>query len=95
MNKKPKWTDHPREDLRMIPTMIKKSWDIEFEPRDRKYGRITPDNVPHWPVDFKKDDKIVRTSYYKRPHWFIAIVGRQEERREYDTLKELLKKEGL
>lgn len=51
---KSKWEDFPRSDLRMISELTSRGWKLVFNYLDTRDGRVTPDNVPHNPVGFKK-----------------------------------------
>ena len=48
------WTDHPREDLHMLPEMLNRGWTADFHYTDKRNNRTTPDNVPHNTVRFIK-----------------------------------------
>lgn len=48
------WTDHPREDLRMIPEMQAHGWRPQFDSKDTMYHRTKPYSVPHDSVSFVK-----------------------------------------
>ena len=49
-----KWEDCERVDLNIIPTMIAKGFIVEFNPKDKRAGRIVPENCPHDAVSFVK-----------------------------------------
>lgn len=51
-----KWEDCGRKDLSIIPIAERMGWKLEFDDRDKSLGRTTIDNVPHFPVGFKKDN---------------------------------------
>lgn len=48
------WTDYSREDLKMIPEMMKHGWMPDFHENDVRYKRTTPDNIPHNSIRFIK-----------------------------------------
>ena len=50
------WLDCPREDLHEIPFMESHGFTTVFNSNDIKYRRTTPDNVPHEPVGFIKNN---------------------------------------
>ncbi len=53
------WEDLHREDLSHIPKMIEAGYTPKFSYHDEQNKRVTPDDVPHFPVNFKKGDKHV------------------------------------
>lgn len=82
------WTDHPREDLRLIPVLKEKGFEPKFEPRDRQHGRITPDNVPHWPVEFYSPTEFIRKSVWRFPHWYRCPINGNGGCKDYPTLED-------
>ena len=96
-----KWEDCPREDLSIIPYAGEKGWSPCFSVNDRKWNRITIDNVPHDEVGFSKGN--VRTwRVIKRNDdgisyvWKVADIvnGRFTNHREYDTIREAIDNES-
>ena len=51
------WVDLPREDLKNIPAMEALGYEVVFSYHDERADRITPNDVPHFPANFKKGDK--------------------------------------
>jgi hypothetical protein len=43
-----------RDDLVYFQRMLDAGWEPHFTPNDRMAKRMTPDNIPHDPVSFKK-----------------------------------------
>lgn len=91
------WQDFPREDLRLIPLMEGKGWEVKFSANDLKYKRTSPTSVPHDAVMFTKLDKIAWVSKYGgRLHWRVAEIdgdGIYHNHRTRDTLQEVAEKE--
>lgn len=54
-----KWEDCPRNDLHTIPQMESLGYTIKFNYKDVRYDRITPQNVPHEPVSFEKENYMI------------------------------------
>lgn len=97
MTKIKKWKDCERDDLSMIPSMLKAGWEIVFSYSDRKYGRITSESVPHEPVEFRKGMKHcwkVGPSYFNGgiTNWHVAeqIGDFYSSARKYNTLEEVV-----
>lgn len=54
MRKITKWEDCEREDLNMIPTMIKNGFTPDFSYRDRMHKRTSIEHIPSDAVGFVK-----------------------------------------
>ena len=52
----PAWLTMPRTDLNMIPKMHELGYVIQMNYDDKRHGRTIPENVPHNPVSFSKDN---------------------------------------
>ena len=75
------WLDLHREDLRSIPMMEEKGFTTVFSYDDKGYKRTTPDNAPHFPVNFKKNDLHIwkiktgwQTAYLTATHYVKHIL---------------------
>jgi hypothetical protein len=87
-----KWSDLPREDLREIPAMVEAGWKPAFDQGDVKRERVTPDNVPHWPVSFVKDVRRAWRIYGTgEERWQVAdlVNDRYGNYRSYASLEAL------
>jgi hypothetical protein len=65
------WTDHSREDLRMIPKMQAAGWKELFSAQDIYKNLTSPDEVPHDAVSFRKG---ILTAWVCRNGWQVADV---------------------
>lgn len=90
------WQDCGRDDLSNIPMMIQAGWTPRFTDTDKRYGRVTPEHVPHEAVSFEKGVKVAWKCYHTKhndiiPYWKVAdlIDGYYKNRRDYDQLDEV------
>ena len=51
------WIDFERDDLNAIPMAFDKGWLPEFDYKDKRAGRFSPENIPMNSVSFKKGNK--------------------------------------
>lgn len=93
------WLDYKREDLRLIPAMIAKGWEPQFDNSDKEIGRTVPTNPPHYPVSFKKGGKHVvknRKQFQYQPdkggywHGTEKLVNGETKYTLYLTLNDVL-----
>jgi hypothetical protein len=86
------WTDLPREDLNMYPEMLAAGFQPKFDHRDKMHGRTTPDNVPHWPIEYYSDTEFIRFATYGGPHWYRCPKNGNGQCLDYPTLRNALYK---
>jgi hypothetical protein len=72
-----------REDLRMIPDMIKAGFTLCFNEQDILHGRTTPINIPYHGMAFKKGNiKVWECGYGGCIVWQVAeLVNKSYEKR--------------
>lgn len=93
-----KWEDCGRDDLNMIPTMIKNGFTVEFTHEDIRWGRTVEGNFPHGNVTFSKGNQHVWKAYQSnnglKSYWITAeLVGdRYVNHKEMDNLSDLFVK---
>lgn len=51
-----RWLKMARIDLNCIPKMVGLGFDVYMNYEDKRFGRTTPDNVPMFPVSFRKNN---------------------------------------
>lgn len=52
----PRWLAMGRIDLNCIPKMVELGFDVMMNYNDKQFGRTSVDNVPMYPVSFRKDN---------------------------------------
>lgn len=85
------WSDFTRNDLNIIPIMLKNGWEVIFNEKDILCNRTTIENVPHNGVSFKKDNIHV---WEIRNGWRVAKLanGYFTDHKTIDTPLNLIKK---
>lgn len=58
--------------------MVQDGFEPIFESKDIKYGRVTKDNFPHYPMKFKKANQLVWKSYSAFDSTWMWVIGTLE-----------------
>jgi hypothetical protein len=101
------WIDFERDDLNAIPLAFDKGWLPEFDYKDKRAGRFTPENIPMNAVSFKKGNKYAWKIYHitspkenevwgdLQEIWRVAelVDGYYCNHRTYNTIQEVFEKE--
>jgi hypothetical protein len=95
-----KWLECPRDDLNIIPHMIKNGFDVHMDDRDKRNERTTPDNVPHNCVSFAKGNLHIWKFYENMTNgynqkWQTAFIidGYFRNHQSFDTIEEAMQRE--
>ena len=88
------WEECGREDLYMIPRMLKAGFAAEFRYNDKVCGRVTPQHVPLDAVTFINTK--TTTAWAVRDCWMVAELdnGSYVNHRPFKSLEEFLIREG-
>jgi len=99
---KKKWEDCGRDDLNMIPRMLKLGFEAKFSQRDKYGDRVTPGNPPLDAVSFVDTKKNLHAwpaiDFHSHERtWRVAELdnGSYVNHRSYGSLEEFVTKEVI